>query len=165
MAASSSTIRILTEQAFAFAASHLAPRRLHDPSIGDELRHNYLTELSKFFPGKCITPHFVVERLLGYAKTLAYGENIAMMPAQGLHNQASFEIADDVLERSIRAVIGCIGIKPSAQQTQDETIRDIPEFANISGPVERHQIAHQLIRDNGRFAFVAGRAKQDVMLK
>jgi hypothetical protein len=37
MAASSSTIRILTEQTFAFA-----PRRLHDPSIGDELRHNCL---------------------------------------------------------------------------------------------------------------------------
>ena len=88
-----------------------------------------------------------------------------MMPAQGLNNQTSFEIADDVLERSVRAFIGRIGIEPPAQQAQNETIRDIPEFANISGPVERHQIAHQLIRDNGRFAFVAGRAKQDVMLE
>ena len=88
-----------------------------------------------------------------------------MMPAQGLNNQTSFEIADDVLQRSVRTFIGCIGIEPSTQQTQNETIRDIPEFANISGPVERHQIAHQLIRDKGRFAFVAGRAKQNVMLE
>jgi hypothetical protein len=122
-------------------------------------------KLSKLIPGKRITPHFVVESLLGYAKTLAYGENVAMMPAQGLNDQTSFEIADNVLQRSVRAFIGCIGIKPSAQQTQDETIRDIPEFANISGPIERHQIAHQLICYNGRFAFVASRAKQDVMLE
>jgi hypothetical protein len=43
-------------------------------------------KLSKLVPGKRVTPHFVVESLLGYAKTLAYGENVAMMPAQGLHN-------------------------------------------------------------------------------
>src|SRR5207249_12146934 len=67
--------------------------------------------------------------------------------------------------RSVRTFIGSIGIKPSAEQTQNEAIRHISEFANIPRPVERHQIAHQLIRDNGRFAFVAGRAKQDVMLK
>ena len=88
-----------------------------------------------------------------------------MMPAQGLNYQTSFEIADDALQRSVRTFIGRIGIKPSAEQTQNEAICDIPEFANISRPVKRHQIAHQLIRDNGRFTFVASRAKQDVMLK
>ena len=65
--------------------------------IRQRLPPPHLISRTIFFAGKRITPHFVVESLLGYAKTFAYGENVALMPAQGFNNQTSFEIADDVL--------------------------------------------------------------------
>src|SRR5450755_1842705 len=76
---------------------------IHNPVIGNELQSQrcLLDKLSISFPRKTVTPHFVVKGLLGYAETLADGDNVAMMPTQGLNDQTSLEIADDVLQRPV----------------------------------------------------------------